>query len=153
MRAGSRSSRCTPSTSSSSPSSGARAGAPASLSNIHLGARDPETGGFVMLGKTFKGMTDEMLAWQTQTVHRTRRRPYRRLRGAAAPGAGRRDRLRRRAAARPATRAAWRCASPASLRYRDDKRAADADTIDTVRSFVASLTRCRKLLPVIHPTV
>jgi DNA ligase-1 len=35
------------------------------LSNIHLGARDPRTGGFVMLGKTFKGMTDEMLAWQT----------------------------------------------------------------------------------------
>ncbi len=35
------------------------------LSNLHLGARDPETGGFVMLGKTFKGMTDEMLAWQT----------------------------------------------------------------------------------------
>jgi DNA ligase-1 len=34
------------------------------LSNLHLGARDPE-GGFVMLGKTFKGMTDEMLAWQT----------------------------------------------------------------------------------------
>jgi ATP-dependent DNA ligase I len=36
------------------------------LSNLHLGARDPETGGFVMLGKTFKGMTDEMLAWQTE---------------------------------------------------------------------------------------
>jgi DNA ligase 1 len=35
------------------------------LSNLHLGARDPEGGGFVMLGKTFKGMTDEMLAWQT----------------------------------------------------------------------------------------
>src|SRR5207244_5917319 len=35
------------------------------LSNIHLGARDPDTGSFVMLGKTFKGMTDEMLAWQT----------------------------------------------------------------------------------------
>jgi ATP-dependent DNA ligase I len=35
------------------------------LSNLHLGARDPETGGFVMLGKTFKGMTDDMLAWQT----------------------------------------------------------------------------------------
>jgi len=35
------------------------------LSNLHLGARDPETGGFVMLGKTFKGMTDELLAWQT----------------------------------------------------------------------------------------
>ena len=36
------------------------------LSNIHLGARDPETGGFVMIGKTFKGMTDEMLRWQTE---------------------------------------------------------------------------------------
>ena len=38
------------------------------LSNIHLGARDPPaTGsGFTMLGKTFKGMTDEMLAWQTE---------------------------------------------------------------------------------------
>jgi DNA ligase-1 len=35
------------------------------LSNLHLGARDPETGGFVMLGKTFKGMTDAMLEWQT----------------------------------------------------------------------------------------
>jgi len=38
------------------------------LSNIHLGARDPVTGSFVMLGKTFKGMTDEMLAWQTQEL-------------------------------------------------------------------------------------
>jgi DNA ligase-1 len=36
------------------------------LSNLHLGARDPATGGYVMLGKTFKGMTDEMLAWQTE---------------------------------------------------------------------------------------
>ena len=35
------------------------------LSNLHLGARDVEHGGFAMLGKTFKGMTDEMLAWQT----------------------------------------------------------------------------------------
>jgi DNA ligase-1 len=35
------------------------------LSNLHLGARDPSTGDFVMLGKTFKGMTDELLAWQT----------------------------------------------------------------------------------------
>jgi DNA ligase-1 len=38
------------------------------LSNLHLGARDPETNGFIMLGKTFKGMTDELLAWQTQTL-------------------------------------------------------------------------------------
>ncbi len=35
------------------------------LSNLHLGARDPGSGGFAMLGKTFKGMTDETLAWQT----------------------------------------------------------------------------------------
>jgi DNA ligase-1 len=38
------------------------------LSNLHLGARDPSTGDFVMLGKTFKGMTDEMLKWQTQQL-------------------------------------------------------------------------------------
>jgi DNA ligase 1 len=36
------------------------------LSNLHLGARDIEKGGYAMLGKTFKGLTDEMLAWQTQ---------------------------------------------------------------------------------------
>jgi DNA ligase-1 len=36
------------------------------LSNLHLGARDAERGGFVMLGKTFKGLSDELLAWQTQ---------------------------------------------------------------------------------------
>lgn len=35
------------------------------LSNLHLGARDPSTGGYVMLGKTFKGLTDQMLEWQT----------------------------------------------------------------------------------------
>jgi DNA ligase-1 len=35
------------------------------LSNLHLGARDTEKGGFAMLGKTFKGLTDEMLEWQT----------------------------------------------------------------------------------------
>ena len=35
------------------------------LSNLHLGARDPEKGAFVMLGKTFKGLTDAMLQWQT----------------------------------------------------------------------------------------
>jgi len=36
------------------------------LSNLHLGARDPDGGGFVMLGKTFKGLTDELLRWQTE---------------------------------------------------------------------------------------
>src|SRR5262249_43794380 len=38
------------------------------LSNLHLGARDPANGGFVMLGKTFKGMTDELLDWQTKRL-------------------------------------------------------------------------------------
>ncbi|HWO81183.1 ATP-dependent DNA ligase [Gaiella sp.] len=38
------------------------------LSNLHLGARDPASGGFVMLGKTFKGMTDAMLDWQTEKL-------------------------------------------------------------------------------------
>jgi DNA ligase-1 len=38
------------------------------LSNLHLGARDPATGRFIMLGKTFKGMTDELLAWQTNEL-------------------------------------------------------------------------------------
>lgn len=38
------------------------------LSNLHLGARDSVKGGFAMLGKTFKGLTDEMLAWQTQEL-------------------------------------------------------------------------------------
>jgi DNA ligase-1 len=36
------------------------------LSNLHLGARDPRTGDFVMVGKTFKGMTDKLLEWQTR---------------------------------------------------------------------------------------
>jgi DNA ligase-1 len=38
------------------------------LSNLHLGARDLDEGGFAMLGKTFKGLTDEMLAWQTEEL-------------------------------------------------------------------------------------
>jgi DNA ligase-1 len=38
------------------------------LSNLHLGARDPENGDFVMLGKTFKGMTDVILEWQTKEL-------------------------------------------------------------------------------------
>jgi DNA ligase-1 len=38
------------------------------LSNLHLGARDPSTGGFVMVGKCFKGLTDELLEWQTREL-------------------------------------------------------------------------------------
>jgi len=102
------------------------------LSNIHLGARDPRTGGFVMLGKTFKGMTDEMLAWQTRrftdlavdagewivTV-----RPEQVVEIAF-------DGLQR--SSRYPGGFALRFARV--LRYRDDKGPDEADTIDTVRA-------------------
>jgi DNA ligase 1 len=102
------------------------------LSNIHLGARDPQTGGFVMLGKTFKGMTDEMLAWQTRRFTELADGPtdgyvvkvhpeqvveiaYDGVQGSTRyPGS-----------------MALRFARV--LRYREDKSAAEADTVDTVR--------------------
>ena len=64
------------------------------LSNLHLGARDPEKGGFAMLGKTFKGLTDEMLAWQTEQFLKLEigRDELHRVRRAEAGG---RDRLQR----------------------------------------------------------
>ena len=65
------------------------------LSNLHLGARDPRTGGFVMVGKCFKGLTDELLAWQTKELLE-RETDRRGDRGARPPGARRRDRPRRR---------------------------------------------------------
>src|SRR5262249_43383125 len=48
------------------------------LSNLHLGAREPDTGEFVMVGKTFKGLTDELLTWQTERLQAiaTRRDDY-----------------------------------------------------------------------------
>ena len=64
------------------------------LSNLHLGARDRETGDFVMLGKTFKGMTDAMLDWQTQRAAGAGDRA-RRLRRARATRARGRDRVQR----------------------------------------------------------
>ncbi len=65
------------------------------LSNLHLGARhDTEPGQFVMLGKTFKGLTDKMLQWQTEAAARARHRP-RRLGRPRPPRARRRDRVRR----------------------------------------------------------
>ena len=65
------------------------------LSNIHLGALNPATGGFVMLGKTFKGMTDAMLEWQTTRFMELADGRDRRLRGQTAARAGGRDRVRR----------------------------------------------------------
>ena len=101
------------------------------LSNLHLGARDPETGGFVMLGKTFKGMTDETLAWQTEQLQRieTHRegitvfvRPELVVEIAF-------DGLQR--SSRYSGGVALRFARLKG--YRHDKSPADADTIDAVR--------------------
>ncbi|HUL99332.1 MAG TPA: ATP-dependent DNA ligase [Mycobacterium sp.] len=102
------------------------------LSNIHLGARDPETGEWKMLGKTFKGMTDAMLEWQTQRF----------MELADGPNDGYVVKLRPEQVVEIAfdgvqgsTRypggMALRFARV--LRYREDKSPAEADTIDTVR--------------------
>ena len=105
------------------------------LSNLHLGARDPDKGGFVMLGKTFKGMTDAMLAWQTKEL--------------SARALGREGHV---VHVRPelVVEIAFSDVQtsphyPAGLalrfarvkRYRPDKRAEDADTIDQVRAIHA----------------
>jgi DNA ligase-1 len=105
------------------------------LSNLHLGARDPASGGFVMLGKTFKGMTDEMLAWQTRrfleleiardewTVHV---RPEQVVEIAF-------DGIQ----ASPHYPGGLALRFARVKRYRDDKSASEADTIDTVRALHA----------------
>jgi DNA ligase-1 len=106
------------------------------LSNIHLGARDPETGGFVMLGKTFKGMTDAMLEWQTRRF----------LELADGPTDGYVVKLRPEQVVEIAldgVQTSSRYPGGVALRfarvvrYRDDKTAAEADTIDTVRAIHA----------------
>jgi DNA ligase-1 len=104
------------------------------LSNIHLGARDPQTGGFVMLGKTFKGMTDEMLEWQTRVFQEL-----------ATGSSGNVVHVRPeivvevafndvQASPRYPGGMALRLARV--LRYRPDKRADEADTVDTVRALL-----------------
>jgi DNA ligase-1 len=110
--------------------SGRRSG---KLSNIHLGARDPASGGFVMLGKTFKGMTDAMLEWQTRRfleladgpsdVYVVKVRPEQVVEIAF-------DGLQ--TSSRYPGGMALRFARV--VRYRDDKTAAEADTIETVRA-------------------
>lgn len=116
--------------------SGRRSG---QLSNIHLGARDGD-GGFVMLGKTFKGMTDEMLAWQTNRFTEL----------AVSPGTIRDnyvvevrpeqvveiafDGVQR--SSRYPGGVALRFARV--VRYRDDKPTSEADTISTVQAFLDS---------------
>ena len=101
------------------------------LSNLHLGARDP-AGGFVMLGKTFKGLTDKLLAWQTE-----------RLQELAVASDGYTVRVRPELVVEVAFDGVQQSPRyPGGLalrfarvvRYRDDKRAEEADTIDTVRA-------------------
>src|SRR5690606_22473531 len=105
------------------------------LSNLHLGARDPRTGGFVMLGKTFKGLTDELLRWQTRRFQElaiernewlVRVRPEQVVE-IAFDGV--------QASPRYPGGVALRFARV--LRYRHDKTAAEADTIDAVRAIHA----------------
>ena len=100
------------------------------LSNIHLGARQGD--GFVMLGKTFKGMTDEMLAWQTERFlgletgregHVVHLRPEQVVE-IAFDGVQRSTRYPGGVALRFAR----------VLRYRDDKPPSEADTLDQVRA-------------------
>jgi DNA ligase-1 len=105
------------------------------LSNIHLGARDPDGGEPVMVGKTFKGMTDELLDWQTRTfpeLARTRPDWGVELRPElvveiALDGAQRSPRYPGGVALRFAR----------VVRYRPDKTAAEADTVDAVRALLA----------------
>lgn len=103
------------------------------LSNIHLGARDPATGEFVMVGKTFKGMTDAMLDWQTARFSElavggtdgyvVRLRPEQVVE-IALDGVQKSSRYPGGLALRFAR----------VLRYRDDKSPSEADTIDAVRA-------------------
>ena len=104
------------------------------LSNIHLGARDPDSGDLVMVGKTFKGMTDEMLAWQTkrftdlqqgQDGHVVWVRPEQVVE-IAVDGA--------QVSTRYPGGVALRFARV--VRYRDDKGPGDADTLDAVRALL-----------------
>jgi DNA ligase-1 len=105
------------------------------LSNIHLGARDPDGGEPIMVGKTFKGMTDELLDWQTRTFPEhawahpswgVELRPQLVVE-IALDGAQRSTRYPGGVALRFAR----------VLRYRPDKTPAEADTIDAVRALLA----------------
>ena len=108
------------------------------LSNLHLGARD-EAGGFVMLGKTFKGMTDEMLAWQT-----------RRLQEIAVASEGHVVRVRPELVVEVAfgdVQESPRYPGGMALRfarvkrYREDKSPAEADAVETVRAILEGRRR------------
>jgi DNA ligase-1 len=112
---------------------GRRAG---KLSNLHLGALDPASGAYVMLGKTFKGLTDAMLAWQTREllareISRDQWTVY--VRPELVVEIAFSD---LQASTRYPGGLALRLARV--KRYREDKRAEDADNMDTVRRIAAA---------------
>ena len=104
------------------------------LSNLHLGARDPATAGWAMLGKTFKGLTDALLTWQTERLlaletHSDRWTVYVRpelVVEVAFDGVQRSSRY--------ASGLALRFARV--RRYREDKSAAEADSVELVRALL-----------------
>jgi DNA ligase 1 len=102
------------------------------LSNLHLGARDPATGGWVMLGKTFKGLTDAMLEWQTAEL-------LARETGREGIAVRVRPELVVEVAfdgvqTSPRYPGGMALRFARVLRYRDDKPAGEADTVDMVRA-------------------
>jgi DNA ligase 1 len=106
------------------------------LSNLHLGARDPATGEYVMLGKTFKGLTDVMLEWQTKELlaretHRDRYTVH--VRPELVAEIAFSD---LQVSPRYPGGLALRLARV--KRYRDDKRPEDADTMASVRAIAAA---------------
>jgi ATP-dependent DNA ligase I len=111
------------------------------LSNLHLGARDPATGDMVMLGKTFKGLTDALLEWQTARLLELADPPM--AAESAVPRAHGMVRVRPELVVEIAfdgVQASTRYPGGVTLRfarvlrYRDDKTAAEADTIEAVRA-------------------
>src|SRR5262249_50847185 len=108
------------------------------LSNLHLGARDAETGSFVMVGKCFKGLTDELLEWQTKELleRETSRRGIAVMTRPelvieiALDGVQSSTRYPGGVALRVAR----------GKRYRPDKDAAEADTIDDLRALLPART-------------
>jgi DNA ligase 1 len=101
------------------------------LSNLHLGARDTETGGFAMLGKTFKGMTDEMLRWQTEqllSLETSRDRYTVYVEPKLVVEIAYSD-----IQASPRYVSGWALRFARVKRYRTDKTAAEADTFETVK--------------------
>jgi DNA ligase-1 len=106
------------------------------LSNLHLGALDPTTQQYVMLGKTFKGLTDAMLEWQTREFlahesHHDQWTVY--VRPEIVVEIAFSD---LQASPRYPGGLALRLARV--KRYRTDKRVADADTMDSVRNIFAA---------------